>query len=313
VATSNGLDGLVLALRCAKIGKGDKVAVPSHTFIATYFAVLHVGATPLPIDVDQFGLLDLDLLEGTKTKLRAVIPVHMHGSMVDMRRLKNWANKEHVIVIEDSSQAHGCERDGIKAGESGDLSVFSLYPTKNLGALGDAGVVVTSNSDFDTRLRSLRNYGSSPHSKYLHTEIGYNNRLDTVQAAILRINLTQLDDWNAKRRQLAKRYEELLMGLPIRFLVNQEANSVYHHFPILTRKRKELQRHLAENGIGTEIHYPNLASEEIANLTGIKNLDMKQGESIARTTLSLPISQWHSNEQIEYVAQSVLSFFGENQ
>lgn len=311
IATSNGLDGLVLALRAARIGPGDVIAVPSHTFIATHLAVLHVGAVPHSIDVDKFGLLDLNLLESAKVKFKAVIPVHMHGCMVDMRRLKNWAVAQNVIVVEDASQAHGCERDGLNAGEFGDLAVFSFYPTKNLGALGDAGIVVTSNSHYNEELRVLRNYGSTLSSKYSHLKIGYNNRLDTIQAAILRINLTHLTGWNSKRNHLAKKYEALLAGLPIRILIDTNSTSVYHHFPVLTDERNHLQEYLTEHGVGTEIHYPNLASTEIELLTGVNNGEMAQGEIISQSTLSLPLSQWHTPEQIEYVAQTIHSYFEE--
>ncbi len=312
IATSNGLDGLVLALRTAKIGPGDLVAVPSHTFIATHLAVIHVGATPYSVDVDQFGLLDLDELFESKERIKAVIPVHMHGSMVDMIRLSLWAKQEDVIVIEDASQAHGCQRDGLQAGVSGDLSVFSLYPTKNLGALGDAGIIVTSNERYSEYLKSIRNYGSSSSSKYLHPEIGYNNRLDTIQASFLRINLRELDAWNLKRNQLARRYVEMLQKLPLRFQVDQNQNSVYHHFPILVEDRDKLQKFLSRNGIETEIHYPNLASLEIEKLTGIKSGKVEKGQEIAVKTLSLPLSQWHKLEHIDYVSETIAKFYGES-
>jgi dTDP-4-amino-4,6-dideoxygalactose transaminase len=312
IATSNGLDGLVLALRTAKIGPGDLVAVPSHTFIATHLAVIHVGATPYSVDVDQFGLIDLDLLLESKKKFKAVIPVHMHGSMVDMIRLSHWAKQESVIVIEDASQAHGCQRDGLQAGVSGDLSVFSLYPTKNLGALGDAGIIVTSNGAYSEYLKSIRNYGSSSLSKYLHPEIGYNNRLDTIQASFLRINLRELDGWNIKRNQLARRYIEKLRNLPLKFQVNQNQNSVYHHFPILVEDREALQKFLSLKGVGTEIHYPNLASFEIEKLTGVISGKMEIGQEIAQKTLSLPMSQWHKLEHVDYVSETIIEFYGES-
>lgn len=312
IATSNGLDGLVLALRAAKVGPGDYVGVPAHTFIATHLAVLHVGAIPYSVDVDQYGLLDLDILFESKVNFKAVIPVHMHGSMVDMIRLSQWANQENVLVIEDASQAHGCESNGVQAGSKGDLSVFSLYPTKNLGALGDAGIIVTSNIEYSEYIKSIRNYGSAPLSKYSHPEIGYNNRLDTIQASFLRINLRELRDWNLKRNQLARRYIERLRNLPIRFLINQEQSSVYHHFPILTEKRDQLQEFLRQNNIGTEIHYPNLASFEIENLTGIKSEITVKGQDIATNTLSLPLTQWHNFEHVEYVSEVISKFFGEN-
>jgi dTDP-3-amino-3,4,6-trideoxy-alpha-D-glucose transaminase len=309
IGVSNGLDGLVLSLRAAGIGTGHVVAVPGHTFIATFLAVIHVGATPHAVDVDSQGLLDLDKLFSLNIKIDAVIPVHMHGCMVDMKSLMTWSKTKGIVIVEDASQAHGCVSKGVRAGELGDLAVFSLYPTKNLGALGDAGIVTTSKASYHEYIKSARTYGSSRESKYLHTHLGYNARLDTIHAAVLRINLKHLDHWNLHRKKLAGIYRERLSHLPIEILISEGADSVYHHFPILLRERDILREHLAGYGVGTEIHYPNLASTEISKILSMELEECATAESISTTTLSLPLSQWHSEKEIAHVAEVVADFF----
>ena len=203
IGVSNGLDGLVLALTALGIGKGDLVAVPAHTFFATWIAVLRTGATPVGIDVDGNGLLDLEILFSLKMKIKAVIPVHMHGAMVNMLKLCSWAKAQGVFVVEDASQSHQAQIDEKFSGNWGDVGVFSLYPSKNFGALGDAGVIVTSNETIAITIRKLANYGSDVANKYKHQLVGYNNRLDSIQAAILSVNLKYLKEWNNTRINLA--------------------------------------------------------------------------------------------------------------
>jgi dTDP-3-amino-3,4,6-trideoxy-alpha-D-glucose transaminase len=309
IGVSNGLDGLVLSLRAAGIGRGHWVAVPGHTFIATFLAVIHVGATPYAVDVNSQGLLDLDKLFSANIKFDAVIPVHMHGCMVNMESLMTWAKPKGIVIIEDASQAHGCISKGVRAGELGDLAVFSLYPTKNLGALGDAGIVTTSNESYYEYIKSAGTYGSSKESKYSHIRLGYNARLDTIHAAVLRVNLNHLDEWNAHRKKLAGIYREKLSNFPLQLLISDEANSVYHHFPILLKERDVLRKHLADSGVGTEIHYPNLASKEISEIATINLEACTTAERISATTLSLPLSQWHSEEEIQHVADVIKDFF----
>ena len=309
IGVSNGLDGLVLSLRAAGIGHGHVVAVPGHTFIATFLAVIHVGATPYAVDVDSQGLLDLDKLFNLNIKLHAVIPVHMHGCLVDMKSLITWSKQRDIVVIEDASQAHGCASKGVRAGELGDLAVFSLYPTKNLGALGDAGIVTTSNKNYHEYIKSVGTYGSSSESKYEHIRLGYNARLDTIHAAVLRVSLNHLDEWNLHREKLAKLYRERLNQLPVQILIAAGTDSVYHHFPILLKERDDLRKYLADYGIGTEIHYPNLASTEISNITTIELEECATAERISKTTLSLPLSQWHSEEEVVHVSEVVSDFF----
>ena len=311
VGVGNGLDGLVVALRALGIGSGDLVAVPTHTFIATWNAVVLAGATPVGIDVDRYGLLDLTQLESDVRQFAAVIPVHMHGMMVDMSRLNTWAKSKSVLVIEDASQAHLANTQGSFAGSVSDVGVFSLYPSKNLGALGDAGINVTNSSTVAEKMRSYRNYGASNEDKYLHTAFGVNSRLDAIQAAFLSVNLRHLMHWNEARSKLAKLYiAQLLPNDFFNFLNPGNIDSVWHHFAILTDFRTELQKYLRENGIQTEIHYPHLASHEYARISGQPPDYAPVGEKIAKQILSLPISPWHTEQQILHVCETLNRFDG---
>jgi len=306
VGVGNGLDGLVIALKAVGVAKGDLVAVPSHTFIATWNAVLLVGATPVGIDVDRYGLMNLDELESFPKKLKAVIPVHMHGMMVDMQRLQFWARKENVKVIEDASQAHLAKLAGKYAGNWSDIGVFSLYPSKNLGALGDAGITTTNSLQYADAIRSYSNYGASNHDKYLHESFGVNSRLDSMQAAFLSINLANLEEWNNRRHALAGIYiKHLEESKGLRLLNTGEVDSVWHHFPVQTYERDLVQAELRKVGIQTEIHYPNLAALEYQHITNGEELRFPMGEELANTILSLPISPWHIDDQILYVCKEL--------
>jgi dTDP-4-amino-4,6-dideoxygalactose transaminase len=308
IGVSNGLDGLVLALRSLDIGRGDYVAVPAHTFIATWTAVISVGATPIGVDVDDDGLMDLEQFHLIAPKVQAVIPVHMHGSTVDMNLLHQICMDVNLVtpirIVEDASQAHGAlNRDGSKLGKYSDLVVYSLYPTKNLGALGDAGVITTNNKELQEKLRVLSNYGSSRENKYIHEVLGYNNRLDPIQAAVLKTNLEMLPSWNMTRLQLSSHYMTELSGT-IEILQKTRTDSVRHHFCVLTNEREDLKKYLLSKEIGTEIHYPRVAGIEALNFLNEKS-NFPKSEDIARRTLSLPLSQWHTFEQISYVTSEI--------
>jgi len=308
VGVGNGLDGLVLALRALGVGPRDLVAVPSHTFIATWNAVKLVGATPVGVDVDQRGLIDLEKLESL-SNIKCVIPVHMHGAMVDMARLNLWAKKANVKVVEDASQSHLAKCDLGYSGTLSDVGVFSLYPTKNLGALGDAGVITTSNETIAASIRSNANYGASQSDKYLHNSFGVNSRLDSIQAATLLINLKYLKSWTKHRIMLAEIYlNNIKENDKVKFLHHEAGSSVWHHFPVICSQRTELSAYLLQHGITTEIHYPNLAAREYERITGETQEDYLVGEFLSDSILSLPISQWHDVDEIEYVAHVVNAF-----
>ncbi len=281
------------------------VAVPNHTFIATWLAVGAVGAIPIGINCDESGLMDLDQLERETSKISAVIPVHMHGQMVDMRRLMAWANSRGINVIEDCAQAHGAEIEGKKAGSWGDFGAFSFYPTKNLGACGDAGALATNNQKLANEARSFVNYGSIYGKKYQYSRLGINSRLDPMQAKVLSLNLSCLDTWNHHRRQIADTYASHFSKLGItNFKINE--NSVFHHFIVFSKNREISRKLLIDNGIKTAMHYPELACETYSKLTGINSKPASSNtRKFASNGISLPISQWHDISDINYIIEVI--------
>jgi dTDP-4-amino-4,6-dideoxygalactose transaminase len=308
IGVSNGLDGLTLALESLNLPPRSKVAVPCHTFIATWIAIVRAGLVPVGIEVDSEGLIDLDYLEKKCGEFQAVLPVHMHGSMVNMKILKEICDSNGLRIVEDASQSHLAIDSELSAGVTGDVGVFSLYPTKNLGALGDAGIVVTNNSKLNAKLRQLRNYGASSKDKYHHLNLGYNNRLDSLQAAALSFNLSFLSQDNEKRVSIATKYEKELCNENIKPLQAVYTGRVFHHYCILTENRDDLRKFLLKNNIETEIHYPKLASLEMANILKTPIEKFPIGEKISKQTLSLPISPWHTLKQIEYVIRKIKDF-----
>ena len=317
IGVGNGYDALVIALRALGVGPGDFVAVPSHTFIATWLAVAAVGAIPVGIDCDSNGLMDLDLLETESAIFSVVIAVHMHGQMVDMQRLTMWAKTQNIKVIEDCAQAHGAEIYGKKSGTWGDIGAFSFYPTKNLGAIGDAGAIVTNNAEIADRLRSIANYGTTHDNKYKYKYLGVNSRLDPIQAAVLSINIRYLDSWNESRRLAAQKYSSGLqnIGIPL-FSATEE--SVFHHYITISENRTMTRSLLKSQGIATEIHYPESAQDIYQSITKIySNREWPQAKGLAQKIISLPISPWIKDSEIDYVLSQISlesirrSFLGE--
>jgi dTDP-4-amino-4,6-dideoxygalactose transaminase len=251
--------------------------------------------------------LDLDLLEKIPEVPRAVIPVHMHGQMVNMHRLTSWAKSRSVFVVEDCAQAHGAQLDGRYAGSWGDIGAFSFYPTKNLGALGDAGALVTNDDEVAIRIRSIGNYGSSPGEKYHYILPGVNSRLDPIQASILSVNLRYLDIWNNRRREIASGYLEAVKSIGISH-IEADIMSVWHHFPILVNTRDEIALTLNSRGIGTEIHYPKSAYRNYASIMGVQETEnFPMSDLIAKHILSLPMSPWMNNSEFSRVIEILSS------
>jgi dTDP-4-amino-4,6-dideoxygalactose transaminase len=305
LGVGNGFDALRLSLLALGITHGDRVAVPAHTFIATWFAIQSVGATPVGIDVTFDGQINLDLLE-LENDLKCVIPVHMHGTHCDMSRLTKWAKMKKIFVIEDCAQAAGLTIQGKKAGTWGDLGSFSFYPTKNLFALGDAGAITTNDENLFERARSISRYGSSRASKYIHERLGQNSRLDSIQAAFLSINLKYIDEWNEHRILLASLYNEKLKNF--RQEIDLRNSHVYHHYVIYSELRDELQEYLQKRNISTEIHYPVLASSEVA----ASNQKFFQVASyLTSAGISLPLSPWQSKKETILVAKVVEEFLND--
>ena len=310
VGVANGLEAIELALMAAGIGPGDEVIIPANTFIATAFAVERVGATVVLADIDlDTGLLNVDAVDrviGVKTK--CIIPVHLYGQAVDMDPLQTLAEQYGIMVIEDAAQAHGALYKGRKCGSLGTIAAFSFYPTKNLGALGDAGAVTTSDLALANRVRHLANYGAS--HRYNHNLIGMNSRLDTIQAALLQSKLPHLDKWNERRRHLASRYIRGLAGIENIKLptVRQGVEHVWHVFQVRVNDdgRDSLQTHLTQHGIGTNIHYPFAVHEQPCfQERGWQPNDFPNALRFCKETLSLPLDPFHTDAEIERVISAI--------
>jgi dTDP-4-amino-4,6-dideoxygalactose transaminase len=313
VGLANGLQALSLVLNAAGIGRGDEVIVPAGTFVATALAVTEIGATPVLVDVEYAtGLIDVAQVEAAITpRTRAIIPVHLYGQPADMDGLKALAAKHNLFLLEDAAQAHGARYKGQRCGTLGDAAAFSFYPTKNLGAAGDAGGMTTNDAALAAKVRRLGNYGSS--QKYHHDLLGTNSRLDPIQAAILSAKLPDLDRWNARRRELAGRYFAGLrhlnsVGLPE---VHPYAEPVWHVFQIrvMDGRRDGLQDFLRTNRIGTNLHYPvPVHLQECYPDLGAAGA-FPNAERLSKDTLSLPLDPSHSEAEIDRVMEAVDRFF----
>jgi dTDP-4-amino-4,6-dideoxygalactose transaminase len=312
VGMASGLDALRLALEAAGIGRGDEVVVPANTFVATFEAVVQAGATPVPVDAteDDYNL-DVEAAGSALTpRTAAILPVHLYGQLADMHAVSKLAARHKLFVLEDACQAHGAERDGVRAGAAGDVAAFSFYPGKNLGAFGDAGAATTDDGGVAERMRMLREHGQR--EKYVHELPGYTARLDTLQAVALLHKLPQLDSWNDARRKIAHDYDAGLAGVGDLRLPHVPAGSspVWHLYVVRTTRRQALLEHLREQGIGTGIHYPHAAhlTDAFAWL-GHRRGAFPRTERMADEVLSLPIFPGMSDEQTSAVVSAVRRFF----
>ena len=312
VALSNGTDALLAALVAHGIGPGDEVIVPAHTFFATIEAVIHAGATPVMVDVEPETLnLDPAAVRAAVTDAtRALVAVHLYGHPVDMDGLGAVARDHGLVVIEDAAQAHGARYQGRRCGSLGDSSAFSFYFTKNLGAFGEGGFAATDDAEVAEKIRRLRHHGHA--SKFEHTVVGYNLRMDEIQAAVLRLKLRTLDEGNDRRRQIARRYRDAFADSAVGMLVERpDCEPVYHLFPILVARRDELRSRLDEHGIGTGIHYKIPAHQQPAlRHHPHRTHDMRVTEDACERLLSIPMYPELSDEQVDYVADRVLRFAG---
>ena len=310
VGVGNGLDALMLSLKALGIGIGDEVIVPANTYIATALAVTYVGATPVFVepDIRTFNIDPAGIEKTITDKTKAIMPVHLYGQPCDMDSIMEIANKHNLYVVEDCAQAHGAKYKGKVVGSFGDAAGFSFYPGKNLGALGDAGAVVTANIEIADRVRALGNYGSD--YKYHHIYKGSNSRLDELQAAFLSAKLAHLDRMNAERRRIAGIYmSEIHNENVILPTVPDYAKPVWHIFGIRSYRRDEIERYLNENGIGTNKHYPiPIHMQECYRDLGYKRGDFPVAEEISVTELSLPMYYGMTDEEVRYVV-SVINLF----
>jgi dTDP-4-amino-4,6-dideoxygalactose transaminase len=310
VGVDSGTSAIELALRAYEIKNGDEVISAANSFIATALAISHTGATPVLVDVDsRTYTIDVAAVERAITpRTKAIIPVHLYGHPASMDLIRQLAERHRLIVIEDACQAHGAIYQKRRVGSWGNTAAFSFYPGKNLGAYGDGGIVVTDDRQIAERILMLRNYGQR--EKHHHMFRGYNRRLDTLQAAVLRVKLKHLDAWNESRRRNATLYSTLLQGSGALLPCEAEgATSVWHLYVIRIRHRDALQGHLAKRGISTAIHYPiPIHLQPAYQDLGYKNGDFPVAEACAETTLSLPMYAELMETQIELVAKEIHQF-----
>lgn len=311
-STGNCTDALFIVLKMLGIGSGDEVIVPAMTWITDAEVVSNLGAKPVFVDVDsETYCLDPKAFEEAITpRTKAVIPVHLYGQLADMDSISVIATRHGIKVVEDCAQAHFAEYKGKYAGSFGDAAVFSFYPTKNLGALGDAGAIVTDNKELYKACRKMANHGAA--DKHTHEFPGMNSRMDTLQAAILSMKLAYIDEWNHQRNEIANRYSEALSEL--RDLVLPKTTSgnthVFHIYNVLTSKRDELKSFLNENGIQTQIHYPKAVPFTRAySALGHQPSDFPVSYKLQEEGLSLPIFPGMTEVQQEYVIEKVKAFF----
>jgi dTDP-4-amino-4,6-dideoxygalactose transaminase len=313
VGVASGTEALYLSLLAAGVGIGDEVITVPNTAVPTVSAISQTGAKPVFVDINPDNYtMDTARLESAVTpRTKAVIPVHLYGNVADMTPLMEIARKHKLAVIEDCAQAHGAEYKGKKAGTIGTMGAFSFYPTKNLGAYGDGGMVVTDDEFLARKLKLLRNYGQTDKEKYLHIIKGINSRLDELQAAVLRVKLKHLDRWNKKRREIAALYNKLLSGLPLALPAEASyARYVYHLYVVRAERRDDLRQYLAGNDIGSAVHYPIPVHLQPA----YADLNLAAGsfpaaEKYAAEVVSLPMFPELREEEIQFIAATIAAFF----
>jgi dTDP-4-amino-4,6-dideoxygalactose transaminase len=312
VGCSSGTSALHLALLACGIKAGDEVITTPHTFIATAEAISHTGAIPVFVDIDEqtFNIDPNKIEKAITAKTKAIIPVHLYGQCADMQPIMKIAQKHKLQIIEDAAQAHGASYNNQKAGTFGKTACFSFYPGKNLGAFGDAGIIVTNSKLLAANIRTLANHGRK--NKYEHSVIGYNYRLDTIQAAILDTKLKYLTECNNQRKNIAKIYHKKLKNIPELLLpeVQNNNNHVYHMYVVKTKQRNQLQQYLLYNGITTGIHYPKpLHLQKAYKHLGYKKGDFPITEKITKQILSLPIYPGLNSTQQIFITKSICDFF----
>ena len=319
VGVASGTDAITLGLQACGIVEGDEILIPANTFIATVMGVLATGAKPVLVDCcPKTALIDLEkAAKAVTSKTRAIIPVHLYGQMVSPSQLRDFNESHNLIIFEDAAQAHGASSEGEKAGSVGLAAAFSFYPSKNLGAFGNGGILLTKEAEIAAQVRTLRNYGAP--KKYFHTEIGKNSRLDTIQAAVLQIKLPFLEEWNLKRNKAAQYYDHLLKDLPfVQVMENQSRlGHVYHLYvlrllPNFPGNQKTVQIKLESAGIQSGIHYPIPCHLQPGyQFLGYKLKDFPQTEMLAEQIISLPMYPGITESQIEYVVENLTKIAGD--
>ncbi|PIB36536.1 hypothetical protein BFP72_14575 [Reichenbachiella sp. 5M10] len=309
VAVGNGTDALFIGLCALGIGAGDEVIVPAVSWVSTASVVLQSGAVPVFVDVGADGLLDVELLLGKITaRTKAILPVHLYGQMADMSAIRTLCKDRNIALLEDAAQAHLARRGGMGVGEGADLAAYSFYPTKNLGAWGDAGAIVCHDQDLADSCRAIANQGG----RGVHDVLGVTSRMDTLQAAILLVKLQRLSQWTERRRAIAQRYVYHLkevegLQLPV---VHEEAYHVYHHFVIRTSSRHVLRTYLQKHGIGTEVHYPEaLPQLRVFNHLGQRVEEFAMADLFCQEAISLPVYPELRDEEVDYICRIIKTFY----
>lgn len=307
VGVGSGLDALIISLTSQNFAKGSEIIVPSNTYIATILAIVHCGMTPILVepDIKTYNIDPKRIVEKITSKTKAIIVVHLYGKACQMDEIEIIAQKNNLLIIEDCAQAHGAKFKNKKVGTFG-IGAHSFYPTKNLGALGDAGAITVDDEELYKKIKALRNYGSA--EKYVNEYIGYNSRLDEIQASFLKIKLKYLNEINIKKRELASIYLSSLKNDFILPVVDDDFFDVYHIFNIRHPKRDQLKEFLLQNGIKTEIHYPIPPHKQKAMKNIILDQNFPISEEIHQTTLSLPISYFHSKDDVFRVVDVLNQF-----
>ncbi|MFB2837238.1 DegT/DnrJ/EryC1/StrS family aminotransferase [Floridanema evergladense] len=320
VGVACGTDAIALGLQACGIKPGDEVILPANTFIATLIGVLHAQATPILVDCDpETALIDLTAAEKAVTpKTKVILPVHLYGQVVSPQQLQDFAAAHNLLIFEDAAQAHLAQREGYIAGSIGKAAAFSFYPSKNLGAVGDGGIVVTNDAEVAQKLRSLRNYGAP--QKYVHTEYGTNSRLDTIQAAVLNVKLPHLNQWNSQRNTAAKEYDSLFAPLQNKGIIpiqnHSQTGHIYHLYVVRITEncpvnRETLQTNLADIGIQTGVHYPIPCHLQPAyKYLGYQEGDFPVAETLAKQILSLPMYPGLSQNQVKQVVDAIAKILG---
>ena len=308
VGVANGLDALILSLKALELPEASEVLVPSNTYIATILAIAHCGFKPVLVEPDMATYnMDPNLIRAKiNNKTKAIMVVHLYGKLCHMDEINSIAKSNGLKVIEDCAQSHGASYRGKKAGTFSDLAAFSFYPTKNLGALGDAGAVTTDNESLAEKVRVLRNYGSK--IKYYNEEIGYNSRLDEMQAAFLSVKLARLDEINQHKIKLAGIYQKGLKTEFIKPVLEKDYQDVFHIYCVRHPRRDALRAYLSEKGIKTEVHYPLPPVKQECMLELLAGQETPIAVEIHNTTLSLPISFFHTQKDIEHVINVMNDF-----
>lgn len=310
IGVGNGLEAIQISLMALEIGVDDEVITTPVSAVATTLAILAVGAKPVFVDTDMNGLIDTDLISHAMTKkTKAILPVHLYGNPVNVDKIQTICKENNLFIIEDAAQAHGTTFNNKKLGTFGDFGCFSFYPTKNLGAFGDGGAIVTDNKKLALICREIRDYGQQ--KKYLHKRYGLNSRLDEIQAAFLNTKLGYLEKENAKRRILAKRYFKCLSNIPdIEMVKPQNIDDAnFHIFVIKTKKRNQLKKYLAENGIQTLIHYPVIIPNQPFFKKKYGETYLPSATDFVKTCLSLPLNPNLTFKEVDFICSKIVKFY----